>query len=205
MKGHLVVGLTGSIGSGKSEVAKILQSLGCKIIDADELAREVVAPGSNALKSLQSKFGDSIINQDGALNRKKLGSLIFSDTAAKEHVESILHPLINSLFKKRLAEYKSSQADSIIVYVVPLLFEARHKFPEIEKTVVVSATEEVLVDRIVKRDGCDKEDALRRIRSQLPSSQKEKLADYLIQNDSDLDTLRKRTMTLHKTLAEGAL
>lgn len=187
-----IIGLTGSIGSGKSTVSRILEAqYGLPIIDADHLAREVVEPGQDGLLEVIKKFGDEYLLPDGSLDRAKLGSLIFSDSLAKKRLEEILHPRIRRLYLQRLSELTiSSPTDTLaIIYVVPLLFESPYEYPELTARVCVYAPKEICVERIIKRNGLSEKEARRRYDSQIPMERKRELSDYVIDNSNSPENL----------------
>jgi dephospho-CoA kinase len=179
-----VVALTGSIGSGKSMVGEEFGRLGAGIIDADVLAREVVVKGSRGLAAVGKAFGPEVLTANGELNRSQLAARIFHNPADRNVLDSILHPLIRELFLLRLKELKR-QNPPLIVYIVPLFFESRHTYEEISKVVVVYAHQEQLIERIMKRNNLSRDDATRRILSQLPMDEKVKRADYVIDNSGE--------------------
>jgi dephospho-CoA kinase len=194
-----VVALTGGIGSGKSAVAKLFQTWGAHVVDADILAREVVLPGSEGLAKIVAAFSEDLILADGSLNRPLLASIIFSDPLKKELLESIVHPLIRDLWLAKLAQLRGGDAP-LIVYVVPLLFESHRQMPELEKIVLVSAPTETRISRIMHRDGFSRELAELRIAAQLPDSEKVSKSDYVILNDSSLEELERRTAAVWSEL-----
>jgi len=198
----LVVGLTGSIGSGKTEVSNIFSELGSVVIDADLLAREAVQPGCPALKEITDKFGSEILNKSGELNRVALGKIVFSSQIKRKEIEQIIHPQVRKLFSARLSALKSSAqlSSPLIIYVVPLLFEAEYDFPELESIIVVSAARAECIERIVQRDKCSLELAERKYDSQLPIKDKIEQADYVIHNDGDLKSLRSQVENLYSKL-----
>ena len=202
-----VVGLTGVVGAGKSEAAKLFARRGAVLLDADELAREVVAPGTPGLTELVREFGAEFLDpKTGALDRKRLAALIFRDAAARKRLEDLLHPRIHTLFKARLATTLAEirppyGALGVIVYVVPLLFESRYSYPELDCAVVVSAPLEVLKARIMKRDSCSAEQAEQKIATQLPLDLKEAGADFVIYNSSTLTALDEQIGRIYAALA----
>jgi dephospho-CoA kinase len=197
----LIVGLTGSIGSGKSQAAEFFRELGAAIIDADVLAREVVAPGTPGLEAIRKKFGEGVILASGELDRKALGQLIFLDPPSRKQLEDILHPRIRELYLSRLNEQRNSPtAPPLIIYVVPLLFESRYSYPELDVVVVVSAPKSLSVERIMRRDGSPRELAESKYASQLPIEEKERQANYVLKNDSTIEELKKRVKDLTKKL-----
>ena len=186
---NLVVGLTGSIGSGKSTVANLFKKWGADVVDADQLAREVVAPGSIGLKKLVELFSENILSTDGSLDRKALGRLIFKDPNARKKVEEYLHPLIRERWLSYLATWKNSHTSSIIVYMVPLLFESGIQYNEIDKIVLVSAPREVCIARVTNRDGLSQKEAIDRLDAQLTDDEKSKRSDFIIENPAGLKEL----------------
>jgi len=195
-----VVALTGGIGSGKSLVAKLFQSWGAAIVDADLLARTVVSPGSAGLSELQNAFpSETLILADGSLNRSKLSSIIFSDETARHKVEEILHPRIRELWLSNLANLKQSQV-RLIVYVVPLYFESQRKMPEIEKVILVSAPDDLKISRIMARDGFSLQAAELRLKAQLPDSEKIPKSDFVIFNVSTIEAVTERARDVFSSL-----
>lgn len=191
------VALTGSIGTGKSAVATVFAELGAYVIDADELAREVVKPASSGLLQIKEVFGAQFIKKDGTLDRKKLGAVIFQDPVAKKQLESILHPLIRA---RALEAFQNRPEEKLFVYVVPLLFESGTKPEFIKNVVTVTAPQDVAIDRIVARDGCTRELAERKWNSQILQNTKALLSDYVIDNSGTLEDLRMKTASVYRSL-----
>jgi len=195
-----VIAITGGIGSGKSVVTKLFEQWGAKTVDADILAREVVEPDSEGFKRVVEHFSDDMVLADGSLNRPRLASIIFSDPAQKKVLESILHPLIRDRWLKRLEELKKSGAP-IIAYIVPLFFESTAEMKEIEKVVLISAPEETRISRIMARDQFPRNIAELRIKAQLPDSAKVGKSDFVITNDSTLESLESQARDVFTKLA----
>lgn len=189
MKKHLVVALTGGIGSGKSSVSRLFMEWGATVINADDLARKVVEPGSPGLKEIQAEYGSDLLLPDGALNRAKLASVVFASPSKRARLEEILHPKIRALWLSILDETLQTTPPHIVVYEVPLYFESKAHFPEIQKVVLVTAPEGIRLQRILTRDDIPSEQAQARIAAQLPDSVKEAQSDYVIQNGTSLDAL----------------
>lgn len=185
-----IIGLTGGIASGKSTVARMLREAGIDVIDADQLAREVVAPGSEGLRRVVERFGDDILDESGALDRKELGALVFSDDEARRDLNRIVHPLVAQRFLERTAALEEAGRHRL-VYEVPLLFEGGlHQ--GMAATLLVAVPEEVQIQRLKERDGYDEEAARARIRAQMPLEQKRALATCVIDNSGSLeDTARQ--------------
>lgn len=174
-----VIGLTGGIAAGKSEVAARLAELGAVVIDADRLAREVVEPGTSALAAIAHRFGDAVLAPDGSLDRARLGSIIFTDDAARRDLNAIVHPAVQRRYAELVAEAFARDADAIVVYDVPLLAEARAA-SEFALVVVVDAPPEVRIDRLVALRGMDRADARARIDAQIPDAERRAMADVVI-------------------------
>jgi dephospho-CoA kinase len=200
----LVIALTGGIGSGKSTVAKLYATWGASVVDADDLAREVVYPGSKALADIVDRFGKGVLRDDGTLDRKKLGHIVFSDQRARTDLEQILHPLIRQRWLSLLTSLTQSGHYRVIVYAVPLLFESGSSYPEVEKIVLVTSPEDARIARICKRDQTTEENARARISSQLPDEEKAKRSDFVIRNDGTIDELCARAKEVWDSLVELA-
>ena len=174
----LRVGLTGGIGSGKSTVAQRFSALGAVVVDADVLAREVVAPGSEGLGLVSGRFGDRVLAPDGGLDRAALGAIVFADPSARRALEEITHPLI----ARRTGElFAAAPTDAVVVHDVPLLVE-KHMGPGYHLVVVVDADEQVRLDRLVQTRGMDVEDARRRIAAQASEQERRAAADVWLDN-----------------------
>ena len=198
---RVIVGLTGSIGSGKSEACKFFHVLGAEIIDADLLAREVVAPGTAGLEEIKQAFGPEVIYGDGTLDRRILGKVVFTDPAKKKELEAILHPKIRSLFLSRLSDTATKQG-GIIIYAVPLLFESGYLYSELSKIIVVIADKENCLKRVIGRDKLSLLEAEKRFNSQMPPEEKAKKADYIIENNGTREQLLEKVAEVYEKLAE---
>lgn len=185
-----VFGITGGIGSGKSRVAALLRERGVPIVDADELAREVVAPGSPGLAEIAEEFGAGVLAPDGTLDRKRLAALVFSNETARNRLNAITHPKVRALSRARFAEL-ARQGASLAGYDVPLLFEAGLE-AALRPIVVVAASEATQVARVMARDGATEAEARARIAAQLPMAEKRQRADYVLENDGSLEALAEQ-------------
>jgi dephospho-CoA kinase len=165
-----IIGLTGGIASGKSVVARILERLGGVIIDADQLAREVVAPGEPAYLAIVAEFGEMVLNSDRTLNRRALGKIVFADPAARRRLERITHPAIAHLADKKLAALREA-GTSVVIYMAPLLIEAGVT-SRVDEIWVVYADQETQVVRLMQRDGISRAEALQRLAAQMPMAEK---------------------------------
>ena len=203
----LLVGLTGGIASGKSVVAARLAEHGAVVVDADQIAREVVEPGTPALARIADEFGRDVIAPDGSLDRAALGGLVFADEAKRLMLNQITHPAVLELSQRRFAEAAAADPDAIVVYDVPLLSEVRGK-AEFDVVVVVSAPEEVRIERMVALRGMSRDEAERRIRSQVPEADRRALADILIESGGTVDETLARAdevwAELHQRAVGGA-
>ena len=187
----VLIGLTGGIGSGKSTVAKRLVELGATEIDADLLAREVVAPGTEGLEAVAGRFGEDLVNADGSLDRALLAQRAFSSEENRKALEAILHPLIQRLSRERI-----SQATGLVVYTIPLLVETDSTLP-FDKIVTVSAPEEVRVGRLVQSRGMTETEAKARIAAQASDAQREAIADFVINADCTMEELFAQVDRIH--------
>jgi dephospho-CoA kinase len=179
-----VVGLTGGIASGKSTVAALLRARGAPVIDADQLAREVVAPGSEGLAAITRRFGDDILDAGGALDRKKLAAIVFSDEDARRDLERITHPRIAAASQRRIAELGAAGAE-VAIYEAALIVE-NNLHRDLAALIVVAVDEETQIARLMARDGIDEAAARARVAAQLPLADKVAVADHVIDNSGDL-------------------
>ncbi len=177
------IALTGSIATGKSSVSKLLSSSGFHIIDADKIAHQILDEQHQAIAEL---FGETLVSE-GKVDRKALGAIVFSDSKKRKELEALLHPLIYNEIK-RLSTEQDKLGKPYFVDI-PLFFEGG-RYP-IEKSLVVYTTEEQQLERLMKREGYTKEEALKRIEIQIPISEKRKLATYVIDNSGTLTQLEK--------------
>jgi dephospho-CoA kinase len=193
-----VLGLTGGIACGKSTVAKLFEERGIKVVDADEIARDVVAPGTPGLAAIVETFGDEMLLPDGSLDRKKLGALVFSDPERRKKLEAITHPRIAKEGLARLMALQTSDAPYLL-YEAALLVEggSHRNFPGL---IVVTSSPELQLARLMKRDGSTEDEARARIAAQLPLKEKEAVADVVIRNDGDLHHLRKAVDDAHRRI-----
>jgi dephospho-CoA kinase len=195
----LRVGLTGGIGSGKSEVARMLAAHGALVIDADRLAREVVEPGTPGFARVVEAFGPDVVAPDGRLDRKALAALVFSDAGELARLNAIVHPLVGDLTVELVAE---APADSVVVHDVPLLVENGLE-GAYDLVVVVDAPEDVRLARLVAR-GLTEQDALARMAAQASTEERLAAADYLVENDAGLADLRAQVDHLWRNLLSDA-
>ena len=183
----MLIALTGGIGSGKSTVARRWVELGATEVDADLLAREVVEPGSIGLEQVVQEFGPSVLTQSGTLDRAALAKIAFANDANRVKLESILHPLIQDL-----ALQKVSNLEGIIVYTIPLFVESISKL-QFDKVVAISCDEEVRVSRLIEQRGMNEAEAKSRIAAQASDSEREAVADLVIDSNCSLEELIQKS------------
>ena len=205
----IVVGLSGGIGSGKSTVGKMLEKLGATLIDADTIVHEVQSAGSPVLQEIAAEFGPGVIDETGALDREALGDIIFRDSEARAKLGRIVHPPVIAEMVRRL--YIAKEADTeLVILDIPLLFEGAKtgkgaaSVLQFDATVAVWTTEDLQVERQIERNGYDREEALRRVRAQLPLDEKREMADYVIDNSDSLEDTERQVRELVETLTAGA-
>ena len=191
------LGLTGGIGSGKSEVAAELERCGAFVIDTDDVAREAVAPGSGALAAIGRHWPGTVV--DGKLDRSALAEAVFDDDAERLKLNGILHPEIRRIAFAREREAAPGQ---LIVHVVPLLFESDYA-KLVDRTVLVVAPPERRIERVMTRDGAQREAVRARMRAQIEPERARALADEIIENDGDIEQLRNRSRELYHRFAVG--
>jgi dephospho-CoA kinase len=184
----LNVGLTGGIGAGKSEVTKRFAALGATIIDADALAREVVAVGTPGLDAVIEEFGAEMLGGDGGLDREKLASVVFSDEAARLRLNAIVHPRIAERVAALMADAKAADPDGVVLNDVPLIAESGVA-GRYDVVVVVDAPADVQLDRLTRLRGMTEAAARARMATQATREQRRAIADHVIVNDGDLDAL----------------
>lgn len=195
-----IVGLTGGIASGKSTVGRIFRELGVHVVDADLVAREVVAKGSEGLAEVVRAFGEGVLADDGSLDRKKMGAIVFADPDKRRQLEAITHPRIAERSMAELGAL-AQRGDPYGIYEAVLLVEnGSHRM--MSALVVVAASAETQVRRVMARDGLSEEEARARLAAQLPLEEKIAVADHVIWNDGDEAELRARTEEVHRALSE---
>jgi dephospho-CoA kinase len=196
----LKVGLTGGIGAGKSEVSRLLVECGAVLIDADRIAREVVAPGTPGLDAVVAAFGVDVLAPDGSLDRPRLGSIVFADPEKLAVLNEIVHPLVG--VRSRELEDAAAE-DSVVVHDVPLLTE-NGLAPLYDLVIVVDASPETQLDRLVRQRGMTEEDARARMAAQATREQRREIADIVIDNDGPREELRQRVKDVWAELARRA-
>jgi dephospho-CoA kinase len=187
----MVVGLTGGIATGKSTVSKLFQKYGVPVIDADQIAKDVVEIGKPTLALIVEHFGQGVLTSDGVLNRKKLGEIVFGDPTKRKELDAIIHPVILSEIERRVEELESSSPDGLIIIDIPLLYETLRQ-DHFNEVILVYVPEDVQLARLMLRDGSTKDQALARMKAQMSIEDKRVLADYIIDNrGASLETERQ--------------
>ena len=195
----LKVGLTGSIAVGKSFVLGVLAELGCRILDADATAREVVTPGTPGLNSLVDAFGSEILREDGALDRARLGAIVFSDEEKRGLLNSILHPFIIAAQDDQIRRWETEDPGGIAVVDAALMIESGG-YRRFDKLIVVHCRPDVQLERLISRDGLSPEEAERRIAAQMPQAVKIKYANFLIDTSAGFKSARAQTEVVFRQL-----
>ena len=194
------VGLTGGVASGKSTVAGMLTGLGAVVIDADAIAREVVAAGTPGLAAVVAEFGEELLTPDGELDRPAMGSLVFHDESARRRLEAIVHPLV---FERYAEQEAAAPQGALVVHDIPLLVESG-RAAEFDAVVVVDVPRELQVERMLRDRGWSLVDAEARIAAQATREQRLAVATHVIENTGTLDELRARVAEVHAALTDGA-
>ena len=193
------IGLTGGIGAGKSTVSARFAALGAVVLDADAVSRQALEPGGCCYEAVLSLFGREIALADGRIDRRRVAGIVFSDAAMLRRLNAIVHPAVRQELLRRASTVR---ADRLALFDVPLLFESGwHRM--MHKTIVVAAEDAVRIGRICARDGCTAEEAMARIRNQMPQQQKCRMADYVLTNDGSVATLYQNVDMLYETLCTG--
>lgn len=204
MAGVYLIGLTGGIASGKSTIADRLAEHGAVRIDADQLARVVVEPGTDALARVRSAFGDDVIAPDGTLDRAALGTLVFGHPEQLATLNAIVHPAVRALTRRLIAEAEAANPNAVVVYDVPLLVEAAVDHP-FDLVVVAHAAEATRLRRLVELRGLSQADAVRRLGSQAADAERLAIADVVIDTDGELGRTIEQADALWERVVRGAL
>ena len=195
------VGLTGGYASGKSLVAKELERLGCRLIYADKLGHEVMVPGGPAYEPVLREFGDGILDGDGSIDRKRLAEVVFHEPALLEKLNGIVHPAVFAREEALAAAYAAEDAKAIVVIEAAILIETGH-YRTLDRLVLVSCPEDLQIARAIKRDHVDREEALERIRRQMPLDEKRCYAHYVIDTSGTKEHTFDQTEAVYASLKE---
>ena len=198
----LLVGLTGNIAGGKTEVSRLLAERGATIIDSDVLAREVVEPGTPALTAIAKRWGRDVLNPDGSLDRAALRQVVFQDPDQLDELNEIVHPEIEKRRNEAIAEARD-RGDSIVVCIIPLLFE-KHMVEDFDKIVLVDAPRPLRFERLLKKRGVEEGEAVNMIASQMPAELKRVRADFCIENVGSRSDLKRDVESLWAELEREA-
>ena len=193
-----VYGLTGGIGAGKSTVANMFQESGIPVVLADDVGREVAYKGSDGLAEIIRSFGPEVLDSNGELDRRKLGTLIFNDPDRRRELEAILHPRVRDQSRELFSQLEQA-GNQIVVYESALLYETQ-RHTEMRGVILVTASEEQRIARVRSRDGSEEEAVRQRIKAQMDDEEKRGLADYIIENNGDLQVLRREVDSLIELL-----
>ena len=195
----LKVGLTGSIAVGKSFVCDVFRELGCHVLDADKTARKVVEPGTDGLLQVVTEFGKDILTDDGELDRKKLGAIVFADEEKRQLLNSIVHPLVIDAQDRWIEAFQKTDPDGIAVIDAALMIESGG-YKRFDKLIVVWCEPAIQLKRLMLRDNLTEIDAKKRIDAQIPQDAKKQFADYLIDTSGGFDETRKQTIDVFQEL-----
>ena len=194
------VALTGGIATGKSHVRAEFERLGVPTIDADTLARDAAAPGSPGLAAIVARFGANIVDENGALDRRTLGAIAFSDPSARRDLEQIIHPIVRARIDEWFAGLDIRQPFAIAD--IPLLYETGRE-RDFEQVIVTVCAEETQLRRVMRRDSVTEEEARQRLAAQLPTSEKASRADHVINTDGSFEETNRQVRTVYEALVSG--
>lgn len=200
-----VIGLTGGIAAGSSLVAGMFRELGAVVIEADRIAREVASPGTDIHRQIVEAFGPEVVLSDGTFDRRRLGSIVFQDPAARRRLNAITHPEIRRQIRRRIREEVERAAagrpDAVVIVDIPLLLDtAAPEVFDLDGVIVVQATPEQQISRLMARDGLTREEAARRLAAQRPVADKAAEADWVIDNRGSIEETRKQVRALWERL-----
>lgn len=195
----LKVGLTGSIAVGKSFVCEVFRGFGCRVVDADQTAREVVAPGTKGLKAIVENFGSEILQLNGELDRIKLGGVVFADERKRQLLNNIVHPLVIEKQNEWLRARERENANSICIVDAALMIESGG-YKRFDKLIVVWCEPAIQLKRLMRRNNLSAEDAVRRVNSQMPQQEKKRYADFLIDTSEGFEDAGKQTFEVFERL-----
>jgi dephospho-CoA kinase len=195
----LKVGLTGSIAVGKSYVCQVLRELGAFVLDADQTAREVVEPNTRGWQLIVENFGETVLQSDQTLNRAKLGEIVFADEARRQLLNAIVHPLVFEAQNNWLAAREAENPPGIAIVDAALMIESGG-YQRFDKLIVVWCQPEIQLERLMARNNLNREEALKRINSQMPQEEKKRFADYLIDTSAGFESTKVQTVEIYRQL-----
>jgi len=200
----LIVGLTGGVASGKTVISKILREEGAYLIDADQIAKDLVRPHTSTWNELRRVFGDGILDEDGSIHRKKLAAKVFSDPEQRNLLNQILHPRIKEEMDRRTKEIGQNDPEAIVVIDAALLVELGN-YREMDRLIVVASTARQQIERLRNRNGMEEEEAQKIITCQMPLEEKLKVADFVIRNEGSLEETKRRVKEVFQELKRIAV
>jgi dephospho-CoA kinase len=200
----LIVGLTGGVASGKTVVSQILREEGAYLINADQIARDLVRPHTSTWNELRRVFGDGILDEDGSVHRKKLAVKVFSDPEQRNLLNQLLHPRIKEEIGRKVKEIGQKDPEAIVVIDAALLLEVGD-YREMDRLIVVASTETQQIERLRNRNGVEEEEAQKVLASQMPLEEKLKVADFIIRNEGSLEETKRRAKEVFQELRRIAL
>jgi dephospho-CoA kinase len=196
-----VIGLTGGIASGKSTVARMLEELGAKVVDADQVAREVVKPGEPAFDDIVATFGREVLDENGTIDRKKLGAMVFADVNKRHALNAITHPRIAAATQAKVQELGAA-GETLAIYEAALLVENKAHLA-MDGLIVAACTPEKQLERLRARDGFEEEDAQKRVAAQLPLDEKTQVADYVVDTNGTIDDTKRQVDEVWASIKAG--
>lgn len=199
----LTVGLTGSIAVGKSFVCECFRELGCRVLDADQTAREVVRPGTHGLEAIVSEFGSDVRGADGSLDRKKLGAIVFGDSKKRELLNSIVHPLVIQAQNEWISTVERDDPHAIAIIDAALMIESGG-YKRFNKLIVVWCDTAIQLSRLMLRDNLNEADARARISAQMSQDEKKQFAHFLIDTTDGFDPTREQVLNVYRQLQDAA-
>ena len=201
MSESMILGLTGGIGSGKSTAADMLRRLGATVLDADEISRHALDPGTECYRATVSAFGDAIVREDGSIDRKALAGIVFSDDHARKTLNGIIHPYVHRTIHSETERARAAHA-RLIVWDIPLLFETGYD-KETDAVLVICCSIPVRLERLKKRSGYSEEEALSRIRAQMTDEERCERATFTVHNEGTLESLQEQVSKIYEQLLCG--
>jgi dephospho-CoA kinase len=199
----LIVGLTGGLACGKSFVGDAFRDLGCCLVEADNLGREVMLPGGTAYSDIVAQFGKAILDDEGAIHRSRLAAIVFSDPAELARLNAIVHPAVHDLAQRRFREIGEHDAQAIVIYAAAILVET-DSYREFAKLIVVACTREQQIARALRRPGAKEADVLARLERQLPVQKKVEVADFTIDSGGTIEETLRQTKLVFEELKKIA-
>lgn len=200
-----VIGLTGGIASGVTLVARMFRDLGARVIEADQVSREVTRPGTDTFRAIVAAFGPEVIGPDGTLDRRRLGGIVFADAAARARLNAITHPAIRRRIWEEIETIRRTAPDAVVIVDIPLLLDtAGPETFDLDGVIVVTATPELQLSRMMSRDGLSRADAQRRLDAQRPVALKAADADWVIENTGTIEETQRQVRRIWDELRQGA-